>query len=173
MTILSGKATPPPVSDADALTEGTGRSAGHPSGRTGSQAREVDAGRPLEPGTELGSRYRIESLLGKGGMGAVYKAHDAELNRTIALKVIRADLASHPETMQRFKQELLLASKISHKNILRIHDLVEAGGIRFISMAYIDGEDLLLGTGPRGSPPHRQGHKYRSPALRSARRCPF
>ncbi len=96
----------------------------------------------MEPGAELGSRYRIESLLGQGGMGAVYKAHDAELDRTIALKVIRADLANHPETMQRFKQELLLASKISHKNILRIHDLAEAGGIRFISMAYVDGEDL-------------------------------
>jgi serine/threonine protein kinase len=55
-------------------------------------------------GTEIGPRYRILSLLGTGGMGAVYKAHDTELDRTVALKVIRADLANRPELMQRFKQ---------------------------------------------------------------------
>jgi len=113
-----------------------------PSGGPMARAGEVDGSRLLDPGTELGSRYRIESLLGKGGMGAVYRAHDAELDRTVALKVIRPDLVNQPESMLRFKQELLLASRISHKNILRIHDLVDAGGIRFISMAYIDGEDL-------------------------------
>jgi eukaryotic-like serine/threonine-protein kinase len=96
----------------------------------------------LEPGTELGPRYRIESLLGKGGMGAVYRAHDKELDRTVALKLIRSELVSEPEAMQRFKQELLLASRISHKNILRIHDLVEVSGTKFISMACIDGKDL-------------------------------
>jgi eukaryotic-like serine/threonine-protein kinase len=96
----------------------------------------------LEVGAALGSRYRILSVLGRGGMGTVYKAHDAELDRTVALKLIRADLVSRPEVMQRFKQELLLASQISHKNILRIHDLVEVDGIRLISMAYVEGEDL-------------------------------
>jgi serine/threonine protein kinase len=96
----------------------------------------------LEPGAELGYRYRIDSLIGQGGMGAVYKAHDLELDRSVALKVIRPELANQPEAMQRFKQELLLASRISHKNILRIHDLVEVEGTRFISMAYVDGEDL-------------------------------
>jgi eukaryotic-like serine/threonine-protein kinase len=141
-TILIRKPTPSGLSDADALTVGAGRPAWQAPGGSGSQARELDSSRVLEPGAELGSRYRIDSLLGKGGMGAVYKARDVELDRTIALKVIRADLASHPETMQRFKQELLLASRISHKHILRIHDLVEAGGMRFISMAYVDGEDL-------------------------------
>lgn len=96
----------------------------------------------LEPGAEFGSRYRILCLLGKGGMGLVYKAHDLDLNRTVALKLVRPDLTADPEAMQRFKQELLLASKISHKNVLRIHDLGDAGGVKFISMAYIDGEDL-------------------------------
>ncbi len=96
----------------------------------------------LAAGTQLGPRYRILSLLGKGGMGAVYKAHDLELDRIVALKLIRPDLAAHPEAMQRFKQELLLASRISAKSILRIHDLSEAGGLRFISMAYVEGEDL-------------------------------
>ena len=75
-------------------------------------------------------------------MGAVYKAYDTELGRTVALKLVRPELATSPETMQRFKQELLLASKISHKNILRIHDLGDAGGIKFITMALVEGTDL-------------------------------
>jgi len=93
-------------------------------------------------GTQFGPRYRIESLIGEGGMGKVYKAHDNDLDRTVALKLVRAELASDPNSMQRFKQELLLASRISHKNILRIHDLGDVGGVKFISMAYVEGEDL-------------------------------
>ncbi|MEO7145501.1 MAG: serine/threonine-protein kinase, partial [Bryobacteraceae bacterium] len=96
----------------------------------------------LEPGDELGERYRIEGLLGQGGMGRVYKAYDKELDRTIALKVLQPELTTDPNAMQRFKQELLLASRISHKNILRIHDLGEADGVKFISMAYVEGKDL-------------------------------
>ncbi len=75
-------------------------------------------------------------------MGAVYKAYDLDLNRTVALKLVRPELMVHPEAMQRFKQELLLASKISHKNILRIHDLGDVAGTKFISMAFVDGSDL-------------------------------
>ncbi|HEU5452052.1 MAG TPA: tetratricopeptide repeat protein [Terriglobales bacterium] len=91
---------------------------------------------------DFGPRYRIDRLLGQGGMGAVYKAYDKELDRPVALKLIRPDLATEPQAMGRFKQELLLASKISHKNILRIHDLGEANGVKFISMAYVHGQDL-------------------------------
>ncbi len=75
-------------------------------------------------------------------MGTVYKAYDKELDRTVALKLLRSELIDDPVEMQRFKQELLLASKISHKNILRIHDLGEVPGLKFISMAYVEGEDL-------------------------------
>ncbi|HUA17465.1 MAG TPA: protein kinase [Bryobacteraceae bacterium] len=96
----------------------------------------------LGPGSQFGPRYRIESLIGEGGMGKVYKAHDSELDRTVALKLVRQELASAPSSMQRFKQELLLASRISHRNILRIHDLGDVGGIKFISMAYVQGRDL-------------------------------
>jgi serine/threonine-protein kinase len=96
----------------------------------------------LARGTEFGPRYRIECLLGRGGMGAVYKAYDKELNRVVALKLVRPELTSDASSMQRFKQELLLASKISHKNILRIHDLGDVEGVKFISMAYVEGEDL-------------------------------
>ena len=91
---------------------------------------------------DFGPRYRVEKLLGQGGMGAVYKAYDLDLDRTVALKLVRPELMIHPEAMARFRQELLLASKISHRNILRIHDLGDAGGMKFISMAYVDGEDL-------------------------------
>src|SRR5579871_6041661 len=96
----------------------------------------------LQPGADFGPRYRIESLLGEGGMGTVYKATDKELGRTVALKLVRPEFASSPAAMARFRQELLLASKISHKNILRIHDLGDAGGMKFITMAYVDGQDL-------------------------------
>jgi len=81
-------------------------------------------------------------VLGQGGMGAVYKARDRELDRLIALKVIRPELATDPAILQRFKQELILSRNITHKNVVRIYDLGEAEGIRFISMEYVDGEDL-------------------------------
>ncbi len=122
--------TPTPGSASEAPT--AGGSSHHPGGFS----------LALEPRTEFGPRYRIESLLGEGGMGSVYKAYDKDLDRIVAIKLLRPGLASHPAAMQRFKQELLLASKISHKNILRIHDLGDVGGVKFISMAYVEGEDL-------------------------------
>jgi len=96
----------------------------------------------LESGTVLGSRYEILQLLGEGGMGAVYKAKDSELERVIALKVIRPELASNPEVLQRFKQEIILARQITDRNIIRIFDLGEAAGIRFITMEYVEGQSL-------------------------------
>lgn len=96
----------------------------------------------LSPGVILAGRYEILDLLGEGGMGAVYKARDRELDRVVALKLIRPDLANRPEVLLRFKQELILARKVTHKNVIRIFDLGEADRIRFISMDYIDGQDL-------------------------------
>jgi serine/threonine protein kinase len=96
----------------------------------------------LAPGTAFGPRYRIESLLGRGGMGAVYKAYDKDLDRVVALKLVSRELTTDASSMQRFKQELLLASRITHKNVLRIHDLGDVEGVKFISMAYVEGEDL-------------------------------
>ncbi len=96
----------------------------------------------LSPGNDFGSRYRIESILGQGGMGRVYKAYDKTLDRVVAIKVIRQGVMGEDGALQRFKQELLLASKISHKHILRIHDMGEVGPVKFISMAYVEGPDL-------------------------------
>jgi serine/threonine protein kinase/tetratricopeptide (TPR) repeat protein len=103
---------------------------------------EVSQSASINTGTDFGPRYHVESLLGSGGMGKVYKARDRELDRTVAIKVLRPDLMTDPMAMQRFKHELLLASSISHPNILRIHDLGEYNGVKFISMAYVDGGDL-------------------------------
>ena len=90
----------------------------------------------------FGNRYEILELLGEGGMGKVYKAWDRELKKVIALKTIRGEMANNPDLVKRFKQELLLARKITHKNVIRIHDLGEAEGVRFFTMEYIPGESL-------------------------------
>jgi eukaryotic-like serine/threonine-protein kinase len=89
-----------------------------------------------------GGRYEILQLLGEGGMGAVYKATDRELDRFVALKVIRPELASDPSILARFKQELLLAHQVTHRNVIRIYDLGEAQGVKFITMEFIEGKDL-------------------------------
>jgi len=96
----------------------------------------------LEIGDVLGGRYEILQLLGEGGMGAVYKAKDRELDSFVALKLIRPELASSPAILARFKQELLLAHQVTHRNVIRIYDLAEADGVKFITMEFIEGVDL-------------------------------
>ena len=96
----------------------------------------------FEVGSVLGGRYEIQKLLGMGGMGAVYKAHDLEVDRALGLKVIRPDLAGNPAILARFKQELVLARQVTHRNIIRIYDLSEAEGVKFITMEFVEGEDL-------------------------------
>jgi tetratricopeptide (TPR) repeat protein/predicted Ser/Thr protein kinase/TolB-like protein len=96
----------------------------------------------LQPGDILGGRYEILELLGEGGMGAVYKAQDREVDRFIALKLIRPELASNPAILARFKQELLTAHQVTHKNVIRIYDIAEADGVKFITMEFVEGHDL-------------------------------
>ena len=100
----------------------------------------------LTIGEQFGSRYTILRQLGIGGMGAVYQAWDAELNVAVALKVIRPEAAQDRDAAhdieRRFKQELLLARQVTHKNVVRIHDLGEINGIKYITMPYIEGADL-------------------------------
>jgi len=96
----------------------------------------------IKTGLTLGNRYEIISTLGEGGMGAVYKARDLVLDRLVAIKVIKPELAGRPEILQRFKQELILARKVTHRNVIRIFDLGEADGLKFITMEFIEGRDL-------------------------------
>ena len=108
-------------------------------------SRFPDAG-PLAVGQNFGSRYHIIRLLGIGGMGAVYQAWDQVLEVAVAIKVIRIDASVDPESAadleKRFKRELLLARQVTHKNVVRIHDLGEIDGIKYITMPYIQGADL-------------------------------
>jgi len=101
---------------------------------------------PLEVGEDFGRRYRIIKMLGVGGMGAVYQAWDKELDIVVALKVVRPEVTANPEMAaemdRRFKRELLLAREVTHRNVVRIHDLGEIDGVKYITMSFIDGEDL-------------------------------
>jgi len=101
---------------------------------------------PLTIGQQFGARYHILKQLGIGGMGAVYQAWDAELEVAVAVKVIRPEVTRDPAAAQdierRFKQELLLARQVTHRNVVRIHDLGEIDGIKYITMPYIEGADL-------------------------------
>jgi serine/threonine protein kinase/Flp pilus assembly protein TadD/TolB-like protein len=126
----------------DTKTSGSSSSSGASSSASGASSGPSISLAELGPGSQFGPRYRIEGEIGEGGMGKVYKAYDIDLDRTVALKLIRPELARDSNSLQRFKQELLLASRISHRNILRIHDLGDVGGVKFISMAYIQGMDL-------------------------------
>jgi tetratricopeptide (TPR) repeat protein/predicted Ser/Thr protein kinase len=145
----AGALTPPPLSnaplsDAPTLPHGTPIPGASPAVPYSGEVlpSSISAFLSLQPGVLFGGRYEILGVLGQGGMGAVYKARDRELDRLIALKVIRPELATDPAILQRFKQELILSRNITHKNVVRIYDLGEAEGIRFISMEYVDGEDL-------------------------------
>ncbi len=96
----------------------------------------------LPAGLEIGRRYRVKSLLGMGGMGAVYLVHDKGLDRDVALKLIRSDIAEDTEALERFKREIQLSSRVTHPNVLRVFDLGESDGIKFLTMQFVDGRDL-------------------------------
>jgi serine/threonine protein kinase/tetratricopeptide (TPR) repeat protein len=96
----------------------------------------------LTTGSTFAGRYQIIEELGKGGMGRVYRALDKELNEEVALKLIKVEIAHDKNTVERFKTEIKLARKISHKSVGRVHELMEEKGLRFITMEYVPGEDL-------------------------------
>jgi serine/threonine-protein kinase len=94
-------------------------------------------------GSQFAGRYDILGTLGKGGMGVVYRAHDRQLDEVVALKVVRPEvLVTDPSLLDRFKQEIKLARRITHRNVLRTHDFGETGGTPYISMEYLEGVTL-------------------------------
>jgi serine/threonine protein kinase/tetratricopeptide (TPR) repeat protein len=109
-------------------------------------SRRIFALGPLTAGQPFGPRYHIIKVLGAGGMGVVYQAWDAELGVAVALKVIRPevlhDLSSAAEVERRFKRELVLARQVTHKHVVRIHDLGELDGIKYLTMPFVEGENL-------------------------------
>lgn len=106
----------------------------------GSAEESEDGG--LLPGTLLVNRYRIANLLGRGGMGMVYRAEDLKLGQAVALKFLPQQLQGQPAALHRFLNEVKLARQVSHPNVCRVYDVTEADGRHFLSMEYVDGEDL-------------------------------
>src|SRR5215510_15120448 len=104
----------------------------------------------LNPGRVLGP-YQIVELLGSGGMGEVYRAHDPRLGRDVAIKILRADCVADPERKRRFTQEARAASALNHPNIVTIYDISQADGMDFLVMEYVKGKSLgaLIGRGLR------------------------
>ena len=94
------------------------------------------------PGSTLLGRYRIISALGKGGMGEVYRADDLRLHQQVALKFLPRDLLDDPDLLARLHQEVRIARQISHRLVCRVHDIAEVDGETFLTMEFIDGEDL-------------------------------
>ncbi len=94
------------------------------------------------PGTLLGDRYRIVSRLGAGGMGEVYRATDLRLGQPVALKFLPEEMARDPKALARFHNEIRIARQVAHPNVCRVYDLGEVEGFPYLSMEYVDGEDL-------------------------------
>src|SRR5579862_2043320 len=108
---------------------------------SGSSGGLLTEGRFL-PGRLLAGRYRIIALLGKGGMGEVYRADDLTLGQPVALKFLFEE-ASHDEALlERFRNEVRLSRRVSHPNVCRVYDVGEVDGHTFFTMEYVDGEDL-------------------------------
>jgi tetratricopeptide (TPR) repeat protein/predicted Ser/Thr protein kinase len=129
--------------DVDATVVDAGSVRGSPAPPSGPRNARIQVAAPmLQTGDVLGGRYEILQMLGEGGMGAVYKARDRELDRFVALKLIRPELAANPSILARFKQELLLSREVTHRNVIRIYDLGDADGVKFITMEFVEGQDL-------------------------------
>lgn len=106
-----------------------------------SSSSVADEGR-FVPGALLGGRYRIIGLLGRGGMGEVYRATDLALGQPVALKFLPEEASRNPRLLERFHGEVRVARLVSHPNVCRVFDIGEIDGSPFISMEYVDGEDL-------------------------------
>src|SRR4051812_3101092 len=142
----------PSPSDETSLAE-TGLQSG---GSHGSQPSTGPASRPgwlsssgpgrpgeeIAPGALLAERYRILGLIGRGGMGEVYRAEDLRLGQTVALKFLPAAVAEDPQRLAPFHHEVRIARQVSHRNVCRVYDIGEDRGRVFLTMELIDGEDL-------------------------------
>jgi serine/threonine protein kinase len=116
---------------------------------------------PSQPSLNaIAQRYDILAELGRGGMGVVYKARDRETNETVALKVLKPEIAAYPETLERFKSELRLARKITHKSVCRTHELLRFESTVVIAMEYVEGESLRQVLARFGGVPLRRGMEW-------------
>src|SRR3954452_17352480 len=100
------------------------------------------SGEGIAPGSLLAERYRILGLIGRGGMGEVYRAEDLRLGQTVALKFLPAAVADDPQRLAQFHHEVRIARQVSHRNVCRVYDIGEDHGRVFLTMELVDGEDL-------------------------------
>jgi serine/threonine protein kinase len=116
--------------------------------------------RPAErfaPGALLAGRYRVVAPLGRGGMGEVYRADDLTLDQPVALKFLPEPLAADTDRLARFRKEVAAARRISHANVCRVHDVAEHEGQSFLTMEFVDGEDLASLLKRLGRVPEEKG----------------
>jgi eukaryotic-like serine/threonine-protein kinase len=125
-------------------------------GATSTGGRDMDRmaggqGRVLVAGQTLANRYEIKKVLGAGGMGMVYRAFDKELGETVAIKTLRTEfMEADPSALDRFRSEIRLARRISHRNVVRTHDIGESDGLYYITMEFVEGsslKDLIVSRG--------------------------
>lgn len=139
--VLMERRADPSIAETVAVERGQENESSPSSVSRVSSSSPAEEGR-FVPGTLLGGRYRIIGLLGRGGMGEVYRATDLALNQSVALKFLPEEAASNQRLLERFHGEVRVARQVSHPNVCRVYDIGEAEGMPFISMEYVDGEDL-------------------------------
>jgi len=111
-------------------------------------------GEQLRPGAVFAGRYEVKEILGAGGMGVVYRAFDRELQEPVAIKTLKPEaMAGGPAALDRFKQEIRLARRIAHRNVVRTHDLGEQNGMYYLTMEYVEGTSLKQLIMSRGNLP--------------------
>jgi serine/threonine-protein kinase len=129
------------IEDAETLIAGAARAA-----MPGDSAHFLPRAHRLD-------RYEILGFLGAGGMGAVYRVRDGELGEDVALKLLRADLTREPDALERFRDEVRLARRVTHRNVARTYDIGEHQGQRFLTMELVDGRSLASLLAERGALP--------------------
>src|SRR5260221_1976967 len=138
---IEGISSTPTRTSLRAGAPGEGRATAAPAARLSTSSGSLDEGRFI-PGTMLAGRYRIIGLLGKGGMGEVYRADDLKLGQAVALKFLPEAFASDATRLNRFLNEVKIARQVSHPNVCRVYDVGEVEGQHYLSMEFVDGEDL-------------------------------
>jgi tRNA A-37 threonylcarbamoyl transferase component Bud32 len=140
--LAPGSGVAPSKSSSRPASHRDGRDS-RPSSSSGwlSSSGAIDHGR-FEPGTVLGGRYRIVERLGRGGMGEVFRADDLKLGQPVALKFLPPDVDRDPARLTQLHTEVRMARQVSHPNVCRVYDIDEVDGTTFLSMEYVDGEDL-------------------------------
>ena len=104
--------------------------------------RAAGGGEPLRPGAVFAGRYDVKEIIGAGGMGVVYRAFDRELQEPVAIKTLKQEAMAGGAALERFKQEIRLARRIAHRNVVRTYDLGEQNGMYYLTMEYVEGTSL-------------------------------